>query len=99
MSYYFVANIKIDDPDEYKKYINEVDQVFSQYKGKYLALDDNPKLLEGKWNYTRSVIIEFDNKADFEKWYNSEDYQRILRYRLKAAKCDTILIKGKDAKY
>jgi uncharacterized protein (DUF1330 family) len=96
MSYYFVANIKIDDPDEYKKYVNEADQVFSQYNGKYLALDDYPQLLEGEWDYTRSVIIEFNNKVDFEIWYNSEDYQRILKHRLKAAKCDTILIKGKN---
>ena len=96
MSYYFVANIKIDDHDEYKKYVDEVEEVFSKYNGKYLALDDNPKLLEGVWNYTRSVIIEFNSKADFEKWYNSDDYQRILKSRLKAAKCDTILIKGKD---
>lgn len=27
----------------------------------------------------------------------SADYQRILQYRLNAADCDTILIKGKDA--
>jgi uncharacterized protein (DUF1330 family) len=44
-----------------------------------------------------AVIIEFENKEDFENWYNSKDYQRILRYRLNAADCDTILIKGKDA--
>ncbi len=97
MSYYFVANIKINDLEEYKKYINEVDEVFARYNGKYLALDDNPTELEGSWKYSRAVIIEFKNKEDFESWYNSKDYQRILRYRLNAADCDTILIKGKDA--
>ena len=97
MSYYFVANIKIKDFKEYKKYIDEVDEIFSKYNGKYLALDDNPIELEGSWKYSRAVIIEFENKEDFENWYNSKDYQRILHYRLNAADCDTILIRGKDA--
>ncbi len=96
MSYYFVANIKIFDLEEYKKYINDVDEVFSRYNGKYLALDDNPTELEGSWKYSRAVIIEFKNKEDFKSWYNSKDYQRILQYRLKAADCDTILIQGKN---
>ena len=95
MSLYFIANIKINDLNEYQKYVDEVDEIFSKYNGHYLAIDDNPLVLEGKWKYTRSVIIEFNNKADFENWYNSEDYQRILSYRLRAAQCDTILVEGK----
>ena len=94
MKYYFVANIKIDNPDEYQKYLNEADEIFSKYNGKYLALDDSPLVLEGKWDYSRVVIIEFQSKSEFNKWYKSEDYQRILQYRLRAADCDTILIEG-----
>ncbi len=94
--YYFVANIQIINIDEYNKYEDKVDEVFSKYNGKYLALDDNPQLLEGEWNYTRSVIISFENEIDFDSWYNSKDYQDILKYRLNSAKCDTVLIKGKD---
>ena len=95
MSYYFVANIKINDLTEYQNYINEAERIFSKFNGTYLAVDDTPLILEGKWKYTRMVIIEFMNKSDFESWYNSADYQRILRYRLKAAECDTVLVKGK----
>jgi uncharacterized protein (DUF1330 family) len=96
MSYYFIAYIKINNEKEYQKYVNEVDEVSAKYRGKYLALDDNPKILEGNWKYSRTVIIEFKDEADFNNWYNSEDYQRILKHRLKAAECDTILIKGKE---
>lgn len=95
MSYYLVANIKINDEDEYQKYVDNVDEVFSKYKGKYLAVDNSPKLIEGKWKYTRAVIIEFKTESDFNNWYNSKDYQEILKHRLNGADCDTILIKGK----
>jgi uncharacterized protein (DUF1330 family) len=38
--------------------------------------------------------VKFNSKQDFEDWYYSEDYQKILVHRLKAAKCDTILLEG-----
>ena len=94
MVHYFVAQIKINDPEEYLKYLEHVDEVFSKFKGEYLAVDESPTILEGEWSYTKSVIIKFNSKQEFEDWYQSDDYQIILRYRLNAAKCDTILVKG-----
>lgn len=96
MAYYFIANIKINDTKEYQKYINGADEVFSKYNGEYLAVDDNPSQIEGNWNYTRAVLIKFESKDDFENWYNSKDYKAILKYRLNAADCDSILVKGKN---
>jgi uncharacterized protein (DUF1330 family) len=96
MTHYFSAQIKINDPAEYEKYLERFDDIFSQYKGEYLAIDESPTLLEGDWNYTKSVLIKFNSKQDFEDWYYSDDYQSILKYRLKASKCDTILIEGVD---
>jgi len=96
MTHYFVAQIKINDLAEYEKYLEKVDDIFSKYKGEYLAVDKNPILLEGNWDYTKSVLIKFNSKQDFEDWYYSEDYQKILKNRLRSAVCDTILIEGLD---
>ena len=96
MNHYFVAQIKIENPDEYEKYLEKFDDIFSKYKGEYLAIDESPTLLEGNWNYTKSVLIKFNSKKDFEDWYYSDDYQKILKHRLKASTCDTILIEGVD---
>lgn len=95
MSYYFIANIKINNESAYQKYLDEVDNVFAKFNGRYLALDKNPLILEGDWNYSRTVIIEFQNKSDFDDWYYSDEYQRIFKFRINAADCDTILVKGK----
>jgi uncharacterized protein (DUF1330 family) len=94
MNHYFVAQIKINDKEEYSKYLQYVDEVFSRYKGEYLAVDESPAVLEGSWNYTKSVLIKFKSKEDFEAWYYSDDYQNILKHRLKGAKCDSILLEG-----
>jgi uncharacterized protein (DUF1330 family) len=96
MSCYFVAQIRIHDHKEYGNYLEKVDEIFSKYKGEYLAVDENPTLLEGSWNYTKSVLIKFKNKQEFQEWYYSVDYQSILRYRLNSSDCDSILIDGLD---
>ncbi|NJN25979.1 MAG: DUF1330 domain-containing protein [Cyclobacteriaceae bacterium] len=96
MSYYFIAQIKINDIYEYQKYINKAGEIFKKYKGEYLSVDNGPNVLEGDWDYTRTVLIKFNDKKDFADWYNSDEYKEILAYRLKAADCDTILIKGLD---
>jgi uncharacterized protein (DUF1330 family) len=96
MSYYFVAQIRINDDEEYEKYLEKVDDIFSQYNGEYLAVDESPAILEGKWDYTKSVIIKFESKAEFYDWYHSPGYQEILKHRLVSSDCDTILVKGFD---
>ena len=96
MTHYFVAQIRINDPAEYEKYLERFDEIFSRYNGEYLAIDESPTLLEGNWDYTKSVLIKFGSKKEFEEWYYSEEYQAILKHRLNAAKCDTILIQGVD---
>jgi uncharacterized protein (DUF1330 family) len=96
MIHYFVAQIKIHNHEEYEKYLEKFDEIFSRYKGEYLAIDESPALLEGDWDYTKSVLIKFNSKEDFKDWYYSDDYQKILKYRLNASKSDTILIEGVD---
>ena len=94
MTHYFVAQIRINDPEEYEKYLEKFDDIFSRYKGEYLAIDESPVILEGDWDYTKSVLVKFNSKKDFEDWYFSDEYQKILVHRLNSSKCDTILLEG-----
>ncbi len=95
MSYYFLAHIRIHDKGEYQLYLDRADEVFARYKGRYLAVDNEPEILEGEWGHDRAVLIQFESREDFMEWYKSEDYQEILKFRLNAADCDTILVRGK----
>ena len=96
MSVYFMAQIRMVDEDVYRKYLERCDEVFSKYNGRYLAVDSAPERLEGEWDYSRSVLIEFPCREDFDRWYHSHDYQAILKYRLSGAVCDSILVHGKE---
>ena len=94
MSVYFMASIRIHDPREYQKYLDHAGEIFTRYNGEYLAVDKDPEILEGMWEYSRAVLIRFGTREDFEAWYRSDAYQEILKYRSAAADCDTILIHG-----
>lgn len=95
MSVYFIANIRVEDEQEYQKYLDGCDEVFAKYHGEYLAVDDHPILLEGSFDYSKTVIICFPSKEEFDCWYQSAEYQGLLKHRLKGAICDTILVKGR----
>ena len=95
MSAYFIANIRIQDEAEYQKYLDAVDGVFEKFNGKYLAVDQSPEVLEGAWNHSRAVLIEFPDAQSLKAWYYSSEYQEILRFRLNAADCDAILVRSK----
>jgi len=97
MSIYFTANIKIVNTELYQKYLDRADEVFAKFNGEYLAVDNFPQLLEGSKKHGRMVIIKFETKQDFDRWYFSDEYQELLTLRLAAADCDTVLVKGLDA--
>jgi uncharacterized protein (DUF1330 family) len=94
MSVYFAANIRIHNQKEYDIYLASVDDVFFKFNGKYLAVDDQPSVLEGEWSYTKAVLIQFPSEEDLLAWYESDEYQKILKHRLQGAQCDAILIHG-----
>lgn len=95
MSAYFIANIRIHDEYEYSQYIAASGAVFAKYKGKYLTVDNSPTVLEGNWDYSRVVLIEFSDISALNAWYRSDEYQAILKHRLNAADCGTIAVQTK----
>ena len=96
MPHYLIAKISITDREEYGLYEAGFIDIFSAYKGKILAVDENVKLLEGEWPVTRTVLIEFPSEEDAMDWYTSEEYQRLAKHRFASSEADIILIHGID---
>jgi uncharacterized protein (DUF1330 family) len=94
MSCYFIAQITIEDEEEYGKYLAECDDVFTRFNGEYLAVDSSPKVLEGSFGHGRVVLIRFPCEEDLLRWYQSPEYQEILKHRLNGARCDTVIVNG-----
>jgi uncharacterized protein (DUF1330 family) len=96
MNSYFIAQIEIHDWNEYELYLKGFDRIFCKFKGEVVAVDDNPTVLEGNWPYTRIVIIRFPSRAEAMQWYESSDYQQLVKHRHKASKADIIIAEGRN---
>ena len=96
MSCYFIAQLLIEDEDEYKKYLDGFDVVFEKYEGEVIAVEESPIILEGDWDYSRLIIIRFSNEGEAKRWYKSRQYQTILQHRLKAANGPVLLVNDRS---
>ena len=94
MKHYIVAQIEIIDREQYGNYESGFMQIFANYKGKMLAVDEQPKLLEGSWPCTRTVLIEFPSKEDALDWYQSEEYQTLAKHRFASSNANITMISG-----
>jgi len=59
-----------------------------------LSVDEDPTVLSGDWDDTRSVIIEFPSKESAIAWMTSDDYQAIAKHRNAGSTVNSILVKG-----
>ena len=96
MSAYFIAQIRITDPDTYQRYLDGHDEIFARYAGEVLAVDERPTVLEGSWPYTRTVVIRFPSVAEARRWYDSPEYRELARFRQEASTANVILVEGRD---
>lgn len=96
MSVYFVAQITVHDLEGFKKYEEGFDQVFSKYKGKVLAVDEAPMVIEGSVSHQRTVLVWFPNEDEAMSWYQSTEYQEIALHRFNASEGSAILVQGWD---
>jgi len=94
MNCYFVANILIENMGEYNKYLEGFDKVFERFNGEVLAVDEQPVVLEGSWNYSRAVIMKFPSLEEARRWYDSPEYQTLKQFRARASTADIVLVRG-----
>jgi uncharacterized protein (DUF1330 family) len=94
MSGFAIFNIDVQNPEEYKEYIEKVFPIVSKFGGEYLVRAGEYKVMEGEWKYPRTVVIKFPTYEKALEWYNSEDYQPVKPIRLANSVANGIIIRG-----
>ncbi len=97
MGSYFLALINIHDPAKYEKYLAGFDEVFENYEGQVISVEDRPTVLEGEWPAARTVLIRFPNDQELRRWYESPEYHQLARYRQEASVASIAIISGRDS--
>ena len=94
MTGYAIFNINVNNPENYKEYVEKVKPTAEKYGGEYLVRGGNNVTVEGSWQHPRTVVIKFPSYEKAKEWYNSDEYKPIKQIRLDNSEGTNIVIKG-----
>jgi len=91
MAVYVVNAYDIDDLDTFKDYPPRVAPLLQKHGAKLLAMETNPKALEGKPR-TMNALVEFPSEEAVHKFYNDPEYQSFIHLRHNSTSNCTMII-------
>src|SRR5260370_5249263 len=85
MPAYLIANVNVQDPATFEEYRKQVPATIAKHGGRYLVRGGRVERLEGSWNPTRLVVLEFPSMEQARRWYDSDDYGGATALRVECA--------------
>ena len=82
---YWLARSKVSDPEQYKKYTDQVPAIFAKYGAKVLARGGRFQVMEGPKKFERFVVTEFPTFEQATACFNSDEYQKAAAHRRSGA--------------
>jgi uncharacterized protein (DUF1330 family) len=94
MTAYVIVETDITDPERYEQYKAASPTAISAGGGRFLVRGGELVVLEGDWEPTRLVVLEFEDLAAAKRWYESEVYQEAKKLREGAARLSMVAVQG-----
>jgi uncharacterized protein (DUF1330 family) len=94
MAAYVIANVSVKDAALFEEYRKRVPDTIARHGGKYLVRGGKHQTLEGVWEPSRLVVLEFPSLGQARRWYDSEDYREHKALRMNSAVTDVVLVEG-----
>ena len=95
MAAYLVVDTLLENPDLYETYKSRAKPLAEKYGGEYLARGGPMTLKETDlWSPTRLVLVKFPDAATANRFYDSPEYQEVLKISKQAAKRTCVVLEG-----
>jgi len=95
MAAYLIVDTVLDKPALYEEYKVRAKPLAEKYGGEYLARGGELTLKESElWTPTRLVLIRFPDSASANRFYDSPEYQEVLKISKQAARRTIVLLEG-----
>jgi uncharacterized protein (DUF1330 family) len=94
MPAYVIVETDIHDPDQYERYKAAAPGSVAEGGGRFVARGGDLVVLEGDWNPSRMVILEFPDLEAAKRWYESPGYQEVKALREGAANLRIVAVEG-----
>ena len=96
MPAYVIVETDITDPERYEQYKAASPAAIAAGGGRFLARGGELLVLEGDWQPSRLVLLEFADLEAAKRWYESEVYQEAKKLRAGAAHLRLVAMQGLD---
>ncbi len=96
MSAYVIVETNVTDSERYEQYKAAAPAAIAAAGGRYLVRGGELAVLEGEWQPSRLVLLEFEDLAAAKRWYDSQAYQDVRRLRDGAAVLRVVAVQGLD---
>lgn len=94
MAAYIIADVDVKDAKAFEPYKQPTIASVARYGGRFIIQSSTHEVLEGRWNPTRFVVLEFPSLEAARRWYDSEEYREAKALRLKHAVSNLLLVEG-----
>jgi len=94
VSVYIIAQLKFTRRELYDRYQARFFDVFRRFKGRVLVADEQPQVLEGRFERDKVVVLEFPDRAAAMEFQESADYAEIAADRKAGADAVVIMVRG-----
>ncbi len=86
---YLIANLKVRDADEYRKYEKGFFPLLKRHGGEFVTYDDAPHTFEGDAPRSgRMIMFRFPSEDAAKDWYADPDYQALSEHRRAATRLE-----------
>lgn len=85
MTAFFVATVKIKDPEKFQEYAQKAGESMAPHGGETVLRGKMDGVLVGQADHQAVGIVSFPNQNALSAWYHSDAYQAIIPLRDEAA--------------
>jgi uncharacterized protein (DUF1330 family) len=94
MPAYVIVETNVSDPEQYEQYKEAAFTTVHDHGGRYVVRGGELAVLEGDWNPSRIVVLEFPDLETAKRWYASADYGEARKLREGAASLKIVAVQG-----
>ncbi len=96
MPAYVIVETDVHDPEQYDRYKAASPGAVHAGGGRFVVRGGELAVLEGDWDPSRLVILEFPDLEAAKRWYDSPEYEEAKRLRQGAANLRMVAVQGLD---
>jgi uncharacterized protein (DUF1330 family) len=94
MPAFVIVETDITDPERYEQYKAASAAAIAAAGGRFLVRGGELVVLEGDWQPSRLVVVEFEDLAAAKRWHESQVYQEAKMLREGAAHLRMVAVQG-----